>query len=241
MPISDSQRLMARRVLGNTAGKLLHRGSKGVTVRALQAFLADQGYDVGRLDGNFGKRTQAALKAFQKAIGITADGKAGSHTFGRVREMMPEMAEAVASADLPPTGAIEPEPIPELATGVPPEASMQGVSSPPVSASQPPLPPTFDDAMFQPAMPDLPKQYGEAERSDGLASLIDQARSAMTGVPQANLAAARRMEAPEEWQPQAGDGLDRLRAALLGKINMQNEPPQVASGNPDLIRALLGR
>ena len=257
MEITDSQRLMAKRVLGNTQGKLLRRGSRGVSVRALQAFLADQGFDTGKLDGIFGKRTSAALKAFQESNGLTRDGKAGSQTFGKVRELMPDLAEPVADVDLPmsdvelpePAAAELPEPLsvqspteelapPELATGVLPDA-MPGVSSPPESAPRPPLSP-FDDETFSPAAPDLGARYEDMGRSDPLGQAMDQGQSAMTGEPYPNVAAERRMNVPEGWQPQPGDGLDDLRSALLGKISQQQ--PKMMAGPPqmnDMIRALM--
>lgn len=251
MAISDSQRLMSKRILAKTEGRLLRRGSTGVTVRALQAFLADQGFDVGKLDGKFGKRTQGALKAFQKANALAVDGKAGTQTLGKMREMFPDLAEPVATADLPPDSAPElPKPespmsdlAPEMAAEDMQSASMPGVSSPPESiAPQPPLPPDFSDEMFSEAKPDLPQQYSDAERSDGLAGLIDGARSSMTGTPESQYAASRHFDAPQEWQAQPGDGLDPLRQALLGKVMQQQGAPQAQPVMTDLMRALaMGR
>lgn len=251
MAISDSQRLMSKRILAKTDGKLLRRGSTGVTVRALQAFLADQGYDVGRLDGKFGKRTQGALKAFQRANSLAVDGKAGTQTFGKMREMFPDLAEAVAVQDLPQSDVPEIEKpespssdfAPEMAAEDLQSASMPDVSSPSAaSAPEPPLPPQFDNEMFTEATPNLPRQYADAERSDGLAGLIDQARTSMTGIPQSTYAASRHFDAPEEWQAKPGDGLDPLRAALLGKVLQQQAQPQQQPVMTDLMRALaMGR
>jgi len=49
-------------------------------VFAIQTALKTQGFDPGTLDGIWGRRTVAAVKAFQKARGLTADGVVGPHT-----------------------------------------------------------------------------------------------------------------------------------------------------------------
>lgn len=53
---------------------ILREGSKGPAVSQLQRALADKGFNPGQIDGDFGPRTEAALKAFQKSRGIEADG-----------------------------------------------------------------------------------------------------------------------------------------------------------------------
>jgi hypothetical protein len=60
----------------------LERGSSGADVRELQTLLKSLGYDIGTsgVDGKFGKDTMNAVIAFQKANGLTADGKVGPNT-----------------------------------------------------------------------------------------------------------------------------------------------------------------
>jgi len=58
----------------------LRRGSKGSEVKALQQYLNQLGYNCGTPDGIFGTKTEAAVKAFQKAKGLTADGIVGPKT-----------------------------------------------------------------------------------------------------------------------------------------------------------------
>ena len=60
--------------------KTLKKGSKGVSVKTMQRALKKQGYYDGKIDGVFGKTTVTAVKAFQKANGLKADGVAGSKT-----------------------------------------------------------------------------------------------------------------------------------------------------------------
>ena len=62
----------------------LKYGSSGSDVKKLQQALIDEGYDVGPTgaDGVFGKNTQAAVQAYQKANGLSVDGIAGVNTLG---------------------------------------------------------------------------------------------------------------------------------------------------------------
>lgn len=55
---------------------------KGADVKALQSALIAKGYSCGGTgaDGEFGKNTESAVKSFQKAAGLTMDGKAGKNT-----------------------------------------------------------------------------------------------------------------------------------------------------------------
>lgn len=66
-------------------GRLLQRTrsdrNQGLDVFALQSKLKDLGYSPGALDGQFGPLTEAAVKKFQTAAGITADGVAGPVTY----------------------------------------------------------------------------------------------------------------------------------------------------------------
>ena len=61
-------------------GTTLQEGSEGSGVRTLQTKLKALGYYSGSVDGSYGEGTENAVKAFQKANGLTADGKAGSGT-----------------------------------------------------------------------------------------------------------------------------------------------------------------
>lgn len=61
--------------------KTIRRGSTGEEVRTLQAALAALGFAPGAADGIFGLRTEAALRAYQAARGLGADGIAGPLTW----------------------------------------------------------------------------------------------------------------------------------------------------------------
>ena len=65
------------RTLSFTPGHLM----RGDDVVALQRRLTSLGFDAGRIDGIFGGRTEAALREFQRGVGVGADGTAGLETF----------------------------------------------------------------------------------------------------------------------------------------------------------------
>ena len=54
---------------------------RGGDVYALQSALKERGYDPGQLDGIYGKKTERAVKRFQKDKGLKVDGIAGKRTF----------------------------------------------------------------------------------------------------------------------------------------------------------------
>lgn len=56
------------------------RGSSGSTVKQIQQVLKNQGFYGGQIDGVFGAGTETSVKGFQKAYGLTVDGKVGSAT-----------------------------------------------------------------------------------------------------------------------------------------------------------------
>lgn len=64
----------------SSAFETLRSGSTGVDVELLQMRLNALGYSIGTADGSYGPKTVAAVMAFQKAAGLTADGIAGQKT-----------------------------------------------------------------------------------------------------------------------------------------------------------------
>ena len=62
-------------------GTKLQRGEgDAALIRELQQALSAAGYDPGPADGTFGQRTEAAVVAFQKANGLSVDGRVGPET-----------------------------------------------------------------------------------------------------------------------------------------------------------------
>jgi N-acetylmuramoyl-L-alanine amidase len=78
----------ARQQLG---GRLLYRSVShpfaGDDVGELQKRLADMGFDVGRCDGIFGRRTEDALKEFQHNRGLVDDGCCGPMTLRELERL----------------------------------------------------------------------------------------------------------------------------------------------------------
>lgn len=62
------------------ASLFLQEGSTGPAIAKLQAKLKKLGFNPGRVDGDFGPATKAALIGFQKSAGLLADGIAGPRT-----------------------------------------------------------------------------------------------------------------------------------------------------------------
>jgi len=80
----------------------LQKGSTEPAVRDLQEALKALGCSPGPIDGVFGATTEAAVKAFQQARGITADGIVGKLTWINVDEAdQSEPVLKVGSTGLP--------------------------------------------------------------------------------------------------------------------------------------------
>ena len=64
--------------------RTLEFGSRGTEVLSLQKALEALGFDPSGTDGKFGRGTQNAVKAYQQARGLEADGKAGTQTLTKL-------------------------------------------------------------------------------------------------------------------------------------------------------------
>ena len=62
----------------------LKKGSKGEQVKALQRMLAYMGYSKSSVDGDFGTKTDAGVRAYQKANKLTVDGIVGGNTWNKL-------------------------------------------------------------------------------------------------------------------------------------------------------------
>ena len=76
--------LLACVLPAQAASGTLRRGSKGAAVIQLQTALKDLGLYALKIDGIYGKGTQAAVKAFQRKNGLKVDGIAGPKTLGKL-------------------------------------------------------------------------------------------------------------------------------------------------------------
>lgn len=70
----------------NVAVRMLSKGMSGNDVKSMQAALIACGFNCGRYgaDGDFGSGTDAAVRAFQKDRGLTADGIVGEATWSKL-------------------------------------------------------------------------------------------------------------------------------------------------------------
>lgn len=80
-------------IIKEVESMLLKNGSRGEAVKQLQANLNKLGYNCGAVDGIFGPKTEAAVKAFQKAYSLTVDGIAGPATLGKIEELLKKQAD----------------------------------------------------------------------------------------------------------------------------------------------------
>lgn len=78
----------------------LKNGSTGDDVTRVQQTLQAAGYLSGVADGAFGPATEAAVKSFQLASGLTADGVIGPGTWGKLFPATPAPAAPAATGGL---------------------------------------------------------------------------------------------------------------------------------------------
>ena len=85
--------------------RTLRKGYTGSDARTVQQRLQELGYYTGLVDGVYGNGSIAAVRAFQKANGLTADGLAGTRTF---QVMFSSSAVAAGSTSTPAPEATQP-------------------------------------------------------------------------------------------------------------------------------------
>ena len=64
---------------------VIKSGASGPRVIALRQLLQQRGFGSQDADGEFGPGTDAAVRAFQSSVGLTADGEAGPNTFAALQ------------------------------------------------------------------------------------------------------------------------------------------------------------
>lgn len=67
---------------------IMRPGEEGEQVLALQQALTTLGYEPGEPDGNYGPATAEAVRAFQTAAGLPADGIAGPTTLAAINDAL---------------------------------------------------------------------------------------------------------------------------------------------------------
>ncbi|MCA6575050.1 MAG: peptidoglycan-binding protein [Pseudanabaena sp. M57BS1SP1A06MG] len=117
----------------------LSLGSQGQSVAQAQQLLKTKGYYQGRIDGDFGAGTRDAIIAFQRANGLTVDGKVGVQTWQKLQ------APAIADVTPQPTAT----PPTDVLIVRPPVATQTPTPSP--SPNPPAAKPTTPSSVFVPA------------------------------------------------------------------------------------------
>ena len=89
----------------------LRKGDVNSSVKAMQQRLIELGYLSGKVDGNFGAQTFAALQAFQRANALSVDGIAGSKTLAALNSVN---AKGTGTSAAAPTSAPTMVPAPSV-------------------------------------------------------------------------------------------------------------------------------
>lgn len=100
--------------------KTVRKNDTGADAKAVQKRLKDLGYLKGAVDGKFSAASVAALKAFQEANGLTADGVAGQATYAVL------FSNQALKSGATPTPVPEVTPVPgDEESGIPVDASYE--------------------------------------------------------------------------------------------------------------------
>ena len=82
----------------STTGSVLKLNSQGTKVSQLQTDLKQLGYYYAEITGNFGEKTEAAVKDFQKKNGLSADGVAGANTLAAIAAAVEKAGGSVSGS-----------------------------------------------------------------------------------------------------------------------------------------------
>src|SRR5215212_7859646 len=80
-----TRRALGRRGNPTLGSRVMSLGARGWDVAALQFMLRRRGYSPGTVDGGYGPGTASAVRRFQSAAGIGADGRVGPGTLRALR------------------------------------------------------------------------------------------------------------------------------------------------------------
>ncbi|MDD6190890.1 MAG: peptidoglycan-binding domain-containing protein [Firmicutes bacterium] len=80
------------------------KGDNSYQVKLLQEFLNWAGYFCGKPDGSYGANTEAAVKKFQQANGLEADGKFGSGSLAKAYEVAGKQPFTATESNMPSSG-----------------------------------------------------------------------------------------------------------------------------------------
>ncbi|OGX15595.1 MAG: hypothetical protein A2166_02345 [Omnitrophica WOR_2 bacterium RBG_13_41_10] len=72
----------------DSAKKVIPEAKTRPNVRQIQVALKNAGFDPGVIDAKMGRQTKEAIKEFQRANNLKADGKVGKKTWGLLKEYL---------------------------------------------------------------------------------------------------------------------------------------------------------
>jgi murein DD-endopeptidase MepM/ murein hydrolase activator NlpD len=93
----QTRRALGRHGRPSLGSRVMHRGSRGWDVAALQFMLQRRGYSPGGVDGDFGPATRSAVISFQRSSGLGVDGLAGSATISALRHRRGPVTRTVST------------------------------------------------------------------------------------------------------------------------------------------------
>ena len=118
-------------------------GSKGAAVSQAQQLLKDKGYYQGRIDGDFGVGTRDAIASFQRANGLTVDGKVGEQTWKKLQAPVianttpPVIVVEIVRPTSPTPTSVTPSPSPAPSIFVPSSPTPATANNPSVNTPSP--------------------------------------------------------------------------------------------------------
>jgi N-acetylmuramoyl-L-alanine amidase len=92
--LDEARWRLGDRILTHLPGNLI----AGDDVFALQQRLLELGFETGRVDGYFGARTEAALREFQRNVGLPPDGTCGPATLKALSRLTPIVSGGAPNA-----------------------------------------------------------------------------------------------------------------------------------------------
>ncbi|MBD2178181.1 peptidoglycan-binding protein [Pseudanabaena sp. FACHB-1998] len=227
-------------------------GSKGQAVAQAQQLLKAKGYYQGRIDGDFGAGTREAIANFQRANGLTVDGKVGNQTWQKLQAPAipnatpPQATNPTEIVIEPPTASPTPAPVatPTPSTSAPPISSIF-VPTPSPSTPPNPSPPSTATPASPSVTPTPPETSPTTSIPVGAISLISAANSyARAKLPnqtlainnlQANIPAEILPQFFERWQTASGQVPSSLADAFssynAAQMTNQNLALQWLQGN----------
>ena len=79
---------LEQRLGGKRASTGAATADGSMTIRDIQRALQRAGLDPGPIDGRMGRKTRAAIRSFQEAHGLMADGRIGPQTIAKLKTYM---------------------------------------------------------------------------------------------------------------------------------------------------------